>query len=251
MPNQSDHLSVSPLATRPKLRCLGGIVAADGRRVRARRFLRAPALTDMTADETAWLIRLNPAAIVDFRDAEEAARDVVALPPDLAARRVPLAIAASAGPRIRTVMENEQASPADFVEVMIDIYRILIRTHADIFRSFLQVVASADERPVLFHCAAGKDRTGVAAALLLTALGTPRAAVMQDYLATATLWQPDETQILRVPEPARAAIFGVDTRYLDAAFAELDDCAGGVERFVQVALGGEAASREFRARHLI
>jgi protein-tyrosine phosphatase len=89
----------------------------------------------------------------------------------------------------------------------------------------------------------------VAAALILTALGVPRDAIMRDYLATAALWQPDERLQAQMPTAAHEAVFGVQTAYLNASFDQLAR-SGGMAGFVRDAFGGERARAEFAARHL-
>ena len=238
------------LPTRPNLRCLGGLETASGARVRRLRFLRAPALTDLQPEEADWLVRLDPAAVIDFRGEDEAAQNTVGWPAELAARRLTLPIVSSAGSRFHTLLAGGAPSAADFSGIMADIYRDFVRVHGATFAAFLQAVAAAGERPVLFHCTAGKDRTGLAAALILTALGVPRAAVVRDYLATADLWRPDERLLAQMPAAVHGAVFGVDVAYLDAAFAELERVPGGVQGFVRGALGGDAGHRAFVERHL-
>ena len=100
------------------------------------------------------------------------------------------------------------------------------------------------DTPLLVHCTAGKDRTGFASALLLTLLGVPWDAVMDDYLRTNELWTG---HIGRYPEldiDTRAAIVEARTPYLEAAFEVVRADFGGPEQFAERALGLDAAARE-------
>ena len=248
--NPANRPALPLLPTRPNLRCLGGLETAGGARVRRLRFLRAPALTDLTQEEAAWLVQLDPAVVIDFRGEHEVQQSVVAWPEQLAGRRLTLPIVSQAEPRFRAALADGVPTPAVFNAIMADIYRDFVRVHGATFVAFLQAVAAAGERPVLFHCTAGKDRTGLAAALILTALGVPRAAVVRDYLATADLWRPDERLLAQIPAAAHGAVFGVESAYLDAAFAELERGPGGVQGFVRDALGGDVGHRAFVERHL-
>lgn len=244
--------SVSPtvlLPGRPNLRCLGGYRAEAGTRVRRLRFLRAPALTGLEPGEADWLASLDLAAIIDFRGEAEAAHNAVDLPPELQTRRLALPIVADTGAKFRAVLDEGEAAPGAFSAIMVQAYRDFVSTHAETYVRFIRAVAAAGERPVLFHCTAGKDRTGVAAALILTALGVPRDVIIRDYLATAALWQPDDRLKAQMPAAAHGAVFGVDPAYLDAAFEQLDR-TGGIAGFVRDAFGGERARSAFAARHL-
>jgi hypothetical protein len=85
-----------------------------------------------------------------------------------------------------------------------------------IFRDFFVVLAEGKNYPVLFHCSAGKDRTGILAALLLDLLGTPREVIYDDYLHS-----------MRITSKLK-----VDKEWLDAVFRAVD-AEGGTEPFLK------------------
>jgi protein-tyrosine phosphatase len=109
--------------------------------------------------------------------------------------------------------------------------------------------------PVVYHCTAGKDRTGWATAVLLTILGVPRDVVMEDYLASNNYLVEKNRQ--RVAGMAGDTdrlqpIFWVRPAYLDAAFNEVESAYGSFERYLRDALGlDEAALNALRARYLV
>jgi protein-tyrosine phosphatase len=143
------------------------------------------------------------------------------------------------------------AGPVDHATAtaaMTEAYRDFVRLNADTFAMFLQAVTNAPG-PVLFHCTAGKDRTGFAAALLLAALGAPREQIMADFLATARLWTPDPDLAAQILPAARPAVLGLQPAYLEAAFEELDRAHGGAAAFAETVLGPRAL-REWADRSL-
>jgi protein-tyrosine phosphatase len=99
----------------------------------------------------------------------------------------------------------------------------------------------AGDVPLAFHCTAGKDRTGVAAALLLTALGVPRATIVDDYLLSNRHMAPmpaHPTGFWAKLSPEAVRTFaGVDRRYIDAVFAVTDRHPGGVMGYLKDRLG--------------
>lgn len=117
------------------------------------------------------------------------------------------------------------------------------------YREFFRVLLDSDpdKGAVLWHCDDGKDRAGLAAALLLSALGADRATIMEDYLLTNELNAPVLEAIRREyapykmpPEKLDAMLFasgGVFDYYLDGAFAALDTKCGGAEGYLRGALG--------------
>lgn len=99
------------------------------------------------------------------------------------------------------------------------------------------------DTPLAFNCSAGKDRTGLAAALILTALGVPRETIIEDYLLSNRYYKPkppkpgaspDPTAALlaRMPPEVTQALMGVDRRYIEASF-EAIDAKGGIGRFLK------------------
>ena len=112
--------------------------------------------------------------------------------------------------------------------------------------------------PALFHCTTGKDRTGWAAAALLTLLGVPEETVLEDYLRSNDYILPlyeKEIQAFvagggesSIPQ----AIFGVRTEYLEASFKEMRTRYGTIERYFSKALGIDAAAqRSLRDLYLV
>jgi protein-tyrosine phosphatase len=105
-------------------------------------------------------------------------------------------------------------------------------------------VLDAKRRPVLFHCAAGKDRTGVAAALILTALGVRPSIIMDDYLLSNRLFRPIAGHTTDLPDDIRETIIKVRPSYLEAAFAAMTERWGGPQAYLEQALGLGAGERE-------
>lgn len=226
-------------------RDLGGLPAGEGRSVRPNLFYRSPRLTGLSLEDSAWLDARGFGAIIDLRGTEEARSAPNAVSPELAARRLSMPIEPSASARIRAA---EAEGPVTFEivrNIMIDGYRAYVSTYAGVYASFLRFLAQS-EAPVMFHCSAGKDRTGFAAALLLSALGVPKDAIVTDFLRTNDDYRPPADST--VPESYRKALMGVEIAYLDAAFETLEREHGGAMQFAREALGGRQALYDFRAR---
>lgn len=123
------------------------------------------------------------------------------------------------------------------------------------YRRFFQALLELPEgHAALWHCTDGKDRTGVAAMLLLSALGASRQTIMEDYLLTndynATTIARASAALDRTPmdpQTKRQMTFGMGAvyeEYLEAAFAALDETYGSVEAYLAEELGVGAAERE-------
>jgi protein-tyrosine phosphatase len=123
-------------------------------------------------------------------------------------------------------------------------YCCYITERAAVFAELLHHVLAARRHPVLFLCAAGKDRTGIAAALILTALGVAPELIMQDYLLSNSLYRPPAPAAADIPDDIREAILKVRPSYLEAAFEAMNAGWGGPGRYLEQALGFGARERE-------
>ena len=165
---------ISPLGGAFNFRDLGGLTARSGRIVRRGLLFRSDTLQALTADDVAWLLaQARLEAIVDLRAAHEVAeegRGPLAGQAHLAYVNTPLAMAST-----------EQV-PAD--EVLNALYLGCLGASSMLAPAVGHLAAFAG-RPTVFHCAAGKDRTGVLAAVVLRLLDVDDDAIVADYLASA------------------------------------------------------------------
>ncbi|WP_436771450.1 tyrosine-protein phosphatase [Yinghuangia sp. YIM S09857] len=246
-----------PAATVANLRDLGGITLADGRRVAPGMLFRSGQFSrfDPTADPHVAALGLR--TVVDLRTAEERGaepdrvpgtarllcEDVLGEDPDVAPARLH-ALLADPGRAERELGGGRAA------EVFAVTYRRMVlsgRARAA-YRALVEAVA--DARPVLFHCTAGKDRTGWGAALLLMLLGAERAVVRDEFLAVNPAvragFAPFRAQFTAAGgDPGIAdAIIEVHGSYLDAALDAMDAEWGGVSAYVREGLGVSDATVE-------
>lgn len=219
-------------------RDLGGLRTVDGRRVCPGRVFRSDHLAALTAADRAALQSIGLARSFDFRGVDERSAAAYALPgltqhslpiePTVAQRMV--ALAASGQP----------LTAANMTTLMEELYERLADDPAQRYAQWFTHLLDGDGAPFVFHCTAGKDRTGVAAALLLFALGVPPAAVAHDFLLTNEFYRrpadaaPPATAI---PEEALAVLWGVRASFLDAALAAIDARHGGIERYLARKIG--------------
>jgi protein-tyrosine phosphatase len=103
--------------------------------------------------------------------------------------------------------------------------------------------ATDDPSPLVFHCTAGKDRTGIAAMLLLRALGVDAAVVEQDYLLTNEHYRRPPAHDDRIPDDALAVLWSVRPSFLHTALAHIQQDHGGLERYLESRMKLNAAAR--------
>lgn len=155
------------------------------------------------------------------------------------------------------VLRQPGARPEDVASVMIAVYRRVLRDFEAIYAHCLRVVI-ASETPVAIHCTAGKDRTGIAVALILDLLGASRDDILDDYLRSNAARDPLRARLLHrqqasdygpVPQPLVEPVIAADARYLAAMFETLAAEYGGSLAYARDGLGLSTAELDgLRAR---
>ena len=162
-------------------RDLGGYSTADGRRIRWRRLFRSDALSRLTEDDQEAFLRLGVRTVLDLRrDDEIAEHGRVPEWDGLAYHNI--------APGLRTWEETWHPYTDDIppARYLADRYLDLAEHGAPRLVAAIGLIADPDAAPLVVHCAAGKDRTGVVCALTLAVLGVPDADIAADYaLSTA------------------------------------------------------------------
>lgn len=234
---------VVPLEGGSNFRDLGGHRTRDGRRVKSGAVFRSAHLGTLTDADRAAIGKLGVRTIVDLRGVNEAAETPHAIG-GLACRVVGAHIEPGVGEKIRGAVANGSATPFVMMGFLTDHYRDYPRRCAPGFRTLFKTLSDGTHRPLVFHCTAGKDRTGFASALLLTLLGVPWQTVIEDYLRTNELCTGHVGRYPELDIDTRAAIVEARTPYLEAAFEVVRGDFGGAEAFAERALGLDAAARQ-------
>lgn len=230
-------------------RDLGGYIGHGGRAVKWRCLFRSDHLAGLTEQDRALLAQLGLARAVDFRGAAESAAQAYTLP-GVACHR--LAIEPTVVQRALALQhQGRSLSAQDAVALMQDTYRGFVLHNGARFAALFALLLEAPGLPLVFHCTAGKDRTGFAAALILLALGVPRATVMQDYLLTNHLYRRPGSVRGQAPEEVLAVLWRVQEEFLDAALHLVERDFGGLPAYLRDVLGVDAAAqKELAGRYL-
>lgn len=172
----------------PNFRDFGGYTTRDNRRVRWGVLYRSGQLNELTASDLDVTAALGIGLVCDFRETQESAR----APNRFAAQHRPRVenLAIMPGSTSNIFSRHSETAKSDvneMVRVMIAVNRDLALQQQEAYRKLFALLAEHghdddNNSGVLIHCAAGKDRTGFGAALILAALDVPEAAIMHDYL---------------------------------------------------------------------
>jgi protein-tyrosine phosphatase len=230
-----------PLQGASNFRDLGGYAGAQGRPVQWRKLFRSDHLGDLQAADVAQLETLGLARVCDFRGVVERAAYPCAMPG-------PAVHALSIEPTVVQALEdfavrNQGIQEADAVRLMQQTYRAFVTDNSVRFAELFSHLLHSDA-PLVFHCTAGKDRTGFAAALILSALGVSRDDIMQDYLLTNQLYKPPAMVGGDAPPEVRAAVRRVQADYLQASLDVVQADFGGMENYLEKGIGLTAGDRQ-------
>ena len=243
----------------PNFRDFGGYRTADGRQVKWGYLFRSGQLSHLSEQDLELLGSLNLDLICDFRRLEEQEGEPSRLPQQRP-RVASLPIIPGSNSRFFEEAEGRQeAGRETMYDFMVEINRDFAEGQTETYsRMFREILALEDAR-FLVHCAAGKDRTGFAAALVLLALGVPREMVMRDYMLTGRYFRPQqELERLRrkydmedMDVDAIMPMLEVHEDYLARALESIGRNYRSVEAYLEEALGvGPSELAELRARYL-
>lgn len=237
----------------PNLRDIGGHETVGGAVVRTGLVFRAGHLDKLDVHAVEKIHPLGIRTIFDLRTESErkpAAGEPFPGPPAVERLDVLADYQAAESAHVFTVMDAPERVEASLgngraAAMLVDCYEQLVvlpsaqRCYGRLFRA----LADDDTGVALFHCSAGKDRTGWATAILLTHLGVDEHAVRADYLASNSYVRPAYREHIdsfaaRGGDPAvLIPLFEVDDAYLDAGFAQVRATFGDVDGYLREGLG--------------
>lgn len=221
-------------------RDLGGYANDRGQHTRWRRLFRSDHLAGLSARDHATLQALGVRRSFDFRGVHERRAQAYALP-GLVQHH--LAIEPTVAQQMQALLASGHTlTPTRMVALMEELYRRLVDDEPAAFARWFGHLL-AEDTPAVFHCTAGKDRTGLAAALLLRALGVPQAVVEGDYLLTNHHYQRPDMAGSGVPDEALAVLWSVRPSFLHAALSRIAEAHGGLDAYLATRLGVDDAAR--------
>jgi protein-tyrosine phosphatase len=247
MSSHSGHVVL--LTGARNLRDIGGYTAGEGRRVCYGRVFRGGHPLQNAAAARAAVDQLGLAAICDLRSNAE--RSTRSWPRQAVRTRTYWSrdYQHSDGD-LYTLLRSPNATVAAVQQAMVAAYQRLPYEQSEAVHAVFQCLLRGDT-PLLIHCSAGKDRTGIVVALLLTVLGVSRTHILEDYELTAHFNPPAEARLewdgegamafLRdVPGDVWAAVMGAPAAYMNTMFATLEAEHGSPEAFLaEIAHVGE------------
>ena len=244
-------------------RDLGGYTMQDGRKLRDGVLLRAAHLADATDEDLQWLSKLPVAKVIDFRIEEEKKGKVDRDVPGASYLSLPIDASGNAMANATEKEKKKFAKQKKFdlkkVAVMVafnkkaqaiarNMYPMMLFDPVcqQPYARFFQQVLETEHGAVLYHCTQGKDRTGVASALLLAALGASREIIVADFDATNRVYEKDVKKYVRRVKfwggkekeiAVVKAIMGCNTDNFIKALDAVDAQYGSLETYLKGPMG--------------
>ena len=245
-------INLIPLQEQPNFRDLGGYETADGRTVKPGLLYRSGELSKLSDADLDRLQELGIKTVVDLRSHKEVhmfGED--RLPPN--ASHLELRIdPGNWGSGLLDVANTGDLSQSPD-DILTDTNRAIIRDAAEQISSLFDLISDPANLPLVFHCTAGKDRTGMAAAVILMALGVSPDLAKLDYLkSNEYLSEINEKQLTGIRQMIAAnldidpsevdmskfkQLFYQEPAYFDAALDEIEKQFGSFENYLEDGLG--------------
>jgi protein-tyrosine phosphatase len=244
-----------PLNNTLNFRDLGGYSTADGRRVKWKMLFRSDSLAHLDDVDLAYLEQLQLSAVTDFRSDSERAESPDRLPqqsPAIAYRTLAINNPAVDVAELGRKFFSGQLTEAELLQLTDRRGYINDLEISRMWGLWVRSLVEPGYLPQLFHCTAGKDRTGFAAAIVLLTLGVPREDVMQDfllsneYLAAKIEENVHKIQAIsanQINVDVLRQVLGVSPQSLVGAIQAMEAKYGSIDGFIEHGLGIDAATR--------
>ena len=221
---------------------LGGYKTTDGKSVKFGVLFRSDKLSDISLEDQKYLKNLGIQRIVDFRSKAEKTEDPDKIPDGMTYIEMPIEVDGAMRTKIEAILKGEiNRNVKDF---LIEANEEFIKNYSHIYSKFLKDLAK-EQKPTMFHCTAGKDRAGFAAAITLIAIGVSKEDAINDYMKTNeyTAERIDEMiskielmSLYQTDGELLRTLLGVEREYLEAAFKAAENEYGSIENYIRSGL---------------
>lgn len=219
-------------------RDLGGYRNREGRRIRHGLVYRSDSLCQLDEQDHALLRTLGLRTLVDFRVGGEKRLRPDRLPDDHGINVCDLGLLPRGSKEMWQALNARSIDGEGMLEEMRKHYRLFVLEHSDRFREMFDLMLTDGALPMLLHCASGKDRTGFAVALILSALDVEWETITADYIVSDN-FRRDLAQVggEAMQTEAVRMLLKANPEYLVASYGAIEEQWGSLAGYLAEALG--------------
>ncbi len=215
-------------------RDLGGYFTADDKQLKWGRVYRSGHLSNANLFDQDKLKRLGIKTIIDFRTEE----DRKAHPYFINISKINLPIIPGDISTFKNELLKDGLTRSHTIVHMQEVYKEIVEDNADQYADMFDVLLDPNNYPVLMTSFLGKDRVGIASALLLYALGVPEYVIEEDYMASNNFIDPKKTltysgTLSETLQESVTALFSANSAYLNSAFDYIKEKYGSVDNYLE------------------
>jgi protein-tyrosine phosphatase len=220
-------------------RDLGGYTTKDGHHIKWGKVYRSADMSKLTDQDLAELNKRNIAYDVDLRGTQESKQA-----PDRMNPNTDYILCPAGSENVGNMMNSFKNVKGNGDSILINYYSNitpLADRYKPMFGKLLNLPA---DKSLVFHCTAGKDRTGIGAALILYSLGVPYETIMDDYKATNYYRTAENVKMekmmvkaMNIDETVAKNVMAANPEYLDATFSQIKKQYGSVDNYLKTQIG--------------
>lgn len=231
-------------------RDLGGYSTKDGQKVKWGQVYRSSDISRLTDQDLQKLQALKIALVCDLRGPSEIKTSPDRIPAGATYLNLP------AGSE--TLPSSSSYATMNTDSLIMSIYSTTSFLKAKYKPMFEQLLALPADKSMVFHCTAGKDRTGIGAALFLAALGVDRSTIIADYEATNYYWKSTQEKMTKMmvqsgmDEEKAKAMLGANRSYMETFLSTIKKQYGSMNAFLAQELGLDKVKlAQLKSRYLV
>ena len=220
---------------------------AIGPKMKKNLLFRCAKLSTLNNEDIVKLENIKPFAIIDFRDPKEIKKAPDNLSDNLFKKYVSLPISANTLNRMVSEKNIQGDNRLTYEKVMEESYKLYLNNHKHVWKEFINILLNSNSNPIIFHCSAGKDRTGIASYIIQTLLNNSIELIYENYLlsnqllssiaATAEQTTSSKNDDLKITNVMLKALGKVQKSYLNSAIYEIKEKYQTLEMYIFNELG--------------
>jgi len=227
------------------LRDLGGKKTSENKTLKKGLFLRCAAPTEWNEKIKNQITAIKKPVIIDFRGVQEEKNNPLAIPGEFFSGRLHLPIEPKVTGLLRGLNKIDKSKTSEVDKIFQEAYRKYTKENIQTFEEFFRILFDNAGSTVMFHCTAGKDRTGFASALILSLFGIDHETIIDDYLLSNKTYVPTDKVKGEVQKIGVKQLLNVNASWLNAGLEEFSERVGSIKDFCTNIINSENRLKEY------